>query len=79
MWKRKQNKLQFEWDPVDFEKNLETIRPEFELKVKCTWNPERNLKEHINPEHMYRDFRGKKNYLHFCFQNADLLCFSFDI
>ena len=33
-WKRKQYKLQFEWDTVDFEKNLETIRPEFELKVK---------------------------------------------
>ena len=34
MWKRKQYKLQFEWDTVDFAKNLETIRPEFELKVK---------------------------------------------
>ncbi len=30
---------------------------EFELKIKCSWNPTRT-KEHTNPEDMYRDFRG---------------------
>jgi hypothetical protein len=32
-WKREQSKLQFEWDTTDFEKKIENIRPEFELKV----------------------------------------------
>jgi hypothetical protein len=32
-WKREQSKLQFEWDTTDFEKKIETIRPDFELKV----------------------------------------------
>lgn len=32
-WKREQSKLQFEWDVIDFEKNNEILRPEFELKV----------------------------------------------
>lgn len=35
-WQRRQAELQFEWDTDDFEKNIETIRPEFELKVKQT-------------------------------------------
>lgn len=35
-WQRRQAELQFEWDTDDFEKNIETIRPEFELKVKRT-------------------------------------------
>ncbi|KAI9561590.1 hypothetical protein GHT06_012549 [Daphnia sinensis] len=29
---------------------------EFELKVKCSWNPSRT-KDHTNPEDLYRDFR----------------------
>jgi len=29
---------------------------EFELKIKCSWNPQRT-KEHVNPEDLYRDFR----------------------
>ena len=33
-WKRKQSRLQFDWDTNDFEKNVELIRPEFENKVK---------------------------------------------
>lgn len=33
-WKREQSKLQFEWDTIDFQKKIETVRPEFELKVK---------------------------------------------
>jgi hypothetical protein len=33
-WKRKQSKLQFEWDTGDNQKKIETVRPEFELKVK---------------------------------------------
>lgn len=35
-WQRKQSELQFEWDTDDFEKNIESIRPDFELKVKST-------------------------------------------
>lgn len=35
-WKRNQSELQFEWDTEDFEKNIETIRPEFEVKVQTT-------------------------------------------
>lgn len=33
-WKREQSKLQFEWDTIDFQKKIESVRPEFELKVK---------------------------------------------
>lgn len=34
LWKREQSRKQFEWDTIDFEKNVELIRPEFEQKVK---------------------------------------------
>lgn len=30
---------------------------EFELKIKCSWNPTRS-REHTNPEDLYRDFKG---------------------
>lgn len=42
--------------------------------MKCSWNPQRT-KDHTNPEHLYRDFRGKKgnSNLFFFRQNADLL------
>ena len=50
LWKRKQYKLQFEWDTVDFEKNLETIRPEFEHKVnKKRKNPATGVEEPYLP------------------------------
>ena len=32
-WKRETSKLQFEWDAIDFEKKMQPIRPQFELKV----------------------------------------------
>ncbi|EFX76928.1 hypothetical protein DAPPUDRAFT_213644 [Daphnia pulex] len=35
---------------------------EFELKVKCSWNPQRT-KDHTNPEHLYRDFRVLTSHL----------------
>lgn len=33
-WKREQSNLQFEWDTIDFQKKIESVRPEFEIKVK---------------------------------------------
>lgn len=36
---------------------------EFELKVKCSWNPART-KDHTNPEDLYRDFRGKQEVIY---------------
>ena len=32
-WKREQSRLQFQWDIIDYEKNIESVRPEFEAKV----------------------------------------------
>ena len=32
-WKREQSKLEFEWDVIDLDKNMESIRPEFEARV----------------------------------------------
>lgn len=33
-WKRKQNQLQFDWDTIDFDQNIELVRPEFEINAK---------------------------------------------
>jgi DNA-directed RNA polymerase I and III subunit RPAC1 len=35
---------------------------EFQLKVKCSWNPNA-LKDSTNPEDLYKDHKGK---LHCC-------------
>ncbi|XP_053397685.1 anoctamin-4-like isoform X3 [Mercenaria mercenaria] len=33
-WKRKQNEIEYDWDTADFEMEEETVRPEFENKVR---------------------------------------------
>jgi anoctamin-1 len=35
-WTRKQSELQFEWDTEDLDKNVQLVRPQFELNVKKT-------------------------------------------
>lgn len=46
---------------------------EFELKVKCSWNPART-KDHTNPEDLYRDFRGKGEVIYDIFSNSYIFC-----